>query len=110
MTCFWDVLQRAPDPSLSTYMPGRNDLVTIFAEMGYRPEELYREGVTPPLLNLPDAYRRLAAHPDLVQRIARITSAGPCPPRPLARTPHRYDSSARRPCIACSTHCRKSGA
>jgi hypothetical protein len=87
-TCFWDVFQRAPDRSISTYMPGRNDVVTIFAEMGYRPEELYREGVTPPLLNLPDAYRRLAAQPDLVQRIDRITSASlppasPAPPAPL---------------------------
>src|SRR5271167_2680324 len=66
-------------------MPGRNDVVTIFAEMGYRAEELYLEGVTPPLLNLPDAYRRLAAQPDLVQRIARITAASPppAPPAPL---------------------------
>ncbi len=87
VTCFWDVFQRAPDPSISTYMPGRNDVVTIFAEMGYRPEELYHEGVTPPLLNLPDAYRRLAAQPDLVQRIDRITSAGPSPASPSPLTP-----------------------
>jgi hypothetical protein len=61
LTCFWDVLRRAPDPRISTYMPDRHDLVTIFAEMGYRPEELYLEGVTPPLVNLPDAYRPACA-------------------------------------------------
>jgi hypothetical protein len=89
LSCFWDVWHRAPDPSLSTYMPGREDLVAIFAEMGYQPEELYREGVTPPLLSLRDAYARLAQQPDLISRIARVTavaasdrSVGP-PRRPL---------------------------
>jgi hypothetical protein len=75
LSCFVDVMRRAPDLGASTYMPAREDLVSIFAEMGYRPEELYREGITPPLLNIPDAYRRLAEHSDLLQRIAAVTSA-----------------------------------
>jgi hypothetical protein len=37
LSCFWDVWRRAPEPNLSTYMPGREDLVAIFAEMGYQP-------------------------------------------------------------------------
>jgi hypothetical protein len=75
LRCFLNVTRRAPDVGISTYMPAREDLVSIFAEMGYRPEELYREGITPPLLNIPDAYRRLARHPDLLNRIAALTSA-----------------------------------
>jgi hypothetical protein len=98
LSCFWDVWHRAPDPSLSTYMLGREDLVAIFTEMGYQPEELYREGVTPPLLSLRDAYARLAQQPDLVSRIARVTavsasdrSVGPPAPSTAvggASTPH----------------------
>ena len=72
LACFWDVMRRAPDVGVSTYMPARADLVSIFGEMGYRPEELYRERITPPLVNFADAYRRLAAHPDLLQRIAKV--------------------------------------
>jgi hypothetical protein len=75
LSCFWGVMRRAPDVGVSTYMPARNDLVSIFTEMGYRPEDLYREGITPPLLNIPDAYRRLADHPDLLQRISKVTAA-----------------------------------
>ena len=75
LSCFVDVMRRAPDVGVSTYMPAREDLVSILAEMGYRPEELYRERITPPLLNIPDAYRRLAEYPDLLQRIARVTAA-----------------------------------
>ena len=74
LSCLWDVWHRAPEPNLSTYMPAREDLVAIFAEMGYQPEELYREGVTPPLLDLRDAYARLAQQPDLISRIARVTA------------------------------------
>ena len=74
-SCLVDVLRYAPDVAVSTYMPSPSDLVSIFAGMGYRPEELYREGITPPLLNLPDAYRRLVKYPDLLDRIRRITAA-----------------------------------
>ena len=74
-SCFVNVMRRAPDVGVSTYMPAREDLVSIFAEMGYRPEELYREGITPPLLNVPDAYRRLGERPDLLQRIDSVTAA-----------------------------------
>lgn len=75
LSCLVDVLRYAPDAGVSTYMPSPSDLVSIFAEMGYRPEELYREGVTPPLLNLPDAYRRLVKYPDLLDRIRTVTAA-----------------------------------
>jgi hypothetical protein len=75
LRCLLNVMRRAPDVGISTYMPAREDLVSIFAEMGYRPEALYHEGITPPLLNIPDAYRRLAGHPDLLPRITALTSA-----------------------------------
>ena len=64
----------------------------------HRPDELYREGVTPPLLDLRDAYARLAQQPDLISRIARVTavsasdrSVGPPAPSTAvggASTPH----------------------
>jgi len=74
IACWLQVERNAPDPSLSTYMPSPTDLNSIFAAMGYRAGELYREGVTPPLPNPQDTYRRLAEEPDLVDRIVRITS------------------------------------
>jgi hypothetical protein len=74
LSCIVAVLRRAPDAGVSTYMPSPGDLVSMFAEMGYRPEEMYREGITPPLLNLPDAYRRLVKYPDLLDRIGKLTA------------------------------------
>jgi hypothetical protein len=81
LSCLVEVFRHTPDAGISTYMPSPGDLVSIFAEMGYRPEELYREGITPPLLNLPDAYRRLAQYPDLLERIGRVTNRPRSSPR-----------------------------
>ena len=81
MSCWWQVLRDAPEPNISTYMPNPNELNAIFAAMGYRPDEIYHEGLTPPLLNMQDAFRQLDRQPDLVERIERVTAnaASPAP-------------------------------
>jgi hypothetical protein len=94
LRCLVNVMRRAPDVGISTYMPAREDLVSIFAEMGYRPEALYREGITPPLLNIPDAYRRLGDHPDLLPRITALTSAPGSSLTPAERM-HLFELAAR---------------
>lgn len=93
LACLVEVARRGRDAGVSTYMPDRADLASIFAEMGYRPEELYREGITPPLLNLPDAYRRLAERPDLLQRIAGVMAA-PTPTLTPAERNHLFELAA----------------
>jgi len=93
LACLVEVARRGRDAGISTYMPDRADLASIFAEMGYRPEELYREGITPPLLNLPDAYRRLAERPDLLQRIAGVMAASASTLTPAERN-HLFELAA----------------
>jgi hypothetical protein len=44
-------------------------LVRFFRLMGYDPEELHAEGVTRPIVDVRDIYRRLPQEPDLVARI-----------------------------------------
>jgi hypothetical protein len=74
VACWWQVIRDAPDRRISTYMPSPTDLNSVFAAMGYHADELYRENITPPLLNPKDTYRQLAKAPDLIARIARLTT------------------------------------
>ena len=40
--------------------------------MGYDPDTLHLEGITPPVVNIKDVYRQLPNRPDIVTRIERI--------------------------------------
>lgn len=89
-SCRRAIWSKGPDPSLSTYMPSQEDLVRIFAEMGYRPDELHRDGLTAPLAGVKDAYRRLGQQPDLLARIGKATdgiAAGSLPAGARQRSP-----------------------
>jgi hypothetical protein len=46
-------------------------LVSFFGKLGYNPDTLQDEGITPPIVNLRDVYRQLPTRPDVVTRIER---------------------------------------
>jgi hypothetical protein len=47
----------------------QTDLISFFTQMGYDPDTLHLEGITPPVVNLKDVYRQLPDRPDIVTRI-----------------------------------------
>jgi len=47
------------------------DLVKFFTRLGYDPETLRLEGITPPIVNVKDVYRQLPGQPDIVTRIEK---------------------------------------
>jgi hypothetical protein len=51
------------------------DLLRFFAQMGYDPDRLHLEGITPPLVSVKDIYRQLLTRPDVVTRIEQATGA-----------------------------------
>ena len=46
-------------------------LVNFFSKLGYQPDKIQDEGITPPVVNLRDIYRQLTARPDVVTRIEK---------------------------------------
>jgi hypothetical protein len=50
-------------------------LIGFFAKLGYDPDRIQDEGITPPVVNLRDVYTQLTARPDVVTRIEK--SIGP---------------------------------
>ena len=47
------------------------NLVAFFAKLGYDPDTLDLEGITPPVVSVSDVYRQLAARPGVVTRVER---------------------------------------
>jgi len=50
-------------------------LVGFFARVGYDPDTLHLEGVTPPVVNVKDIYRQLPGQPGIVMRIEKVIGA-----------------------------------
>ena len=50
--------------------------VHFFGEMGYQPDTIQDEGITPPVVNLRDVYRQLPARPDIIARIEKAIGTG----------------------------------
>jgi hypothetical protein len=48
-------------------------LTGFFTEMGYDPDTLHLEGVTPPIVNVKDIYRQLPARPDIMTQIEKVS-------------------------------------
>jgi hypothetical protein len=55
------------------------DLVRLFGQMGYDPDSLHLEGITPPVVSLKDIYRQLPAQPDIATRIEKASGASDKP-------------------------------
>jgi hypothetical protein len=70
-TCLADV--RAGAGGVIAIAPA--DQVRFFAQMGYDPDTLYLEGITPPAIVVKDIYRQLPAHRDIVKRIEKASGA-----------------------------------
>jgi hypothetical protein len=47
------------------------ELVDFFNRLGYDPDTIHLEGITPPVVNVKDYYRQLAQQPDIVKRIEK---------------------------------------
>jgi hypothetical protein len=47
------------------------NLVGFFTRLGYDPDTLHLEGITPPVVSVKDFYRQLPAQPDIVARIEK---------------------------------------
>jgi hypothetical protein len=53
-----------------------DELVSLFNRLGYDPDTLSLEGITPPVVSVKDFYRQLAGRPDIVTRIEKAATAG----------------------------------
>jgi len=51
------------------------DLVSFFNRLGYDPDTLHLEGITPPVVSVKDFYRQLPSQPDIVMRIEKAIGA-----------------------------------
>jgi hypothetical protein len=51
------------------------NLVAFFTQLGYDPDTLHLEGITPPVVNVKDYYRQLPSQPDIVMRIEKAIGA-----------------------------------
>jgi hypothetical protein len=49
------------------------DLIGFFTEMGYDPDTLHLEGITPPVVSIKDIYRQLPNQPDILARIEKTS-------------------------------------
>jgi hypothetical protein len=65
----WSCLRNAAKGSYSGTAISGESLVRIFRMMGYDPDELHAEGVTRPIVDVRDIYRKLPQEPDLLARI-----------------------------------------
>jgi hypothetical protein len=48
-----------------------DELTGFFTEMGYDPDTLHLEGITPPIVSVKDIYRQLSKRPDIVEQIEK---------------------------------------
>lgn len=62
------------------------ELVGFFARLGYDPDTIQAQGLTPPAVNLRDLYRQLPARPGIVSRVEKAFAAQAAPSVPLPDT------------------------
>jgi hypothetical protein len=67
-SCFRDAVHGTEGGRVVSYA----QLVQCLNAMGYQPDSLQVEGVTPPIVSIADEYHALPAKPDVVERITRI--------------------------------------
>ena len=51
------------------------NLVGFFTRLGYDPDTLHLEGITPPVVSIKDFYRQLPSQPDILKRIEKAIGA-----------------------------------
>ena len=68
-TSMWSCLRHSLHGFNAGMAVSQENLVAHFQQMGYDPDTLQSEGITPPLINLKDLYRQLPNRPGLIDRI-----------------------------------------
>ena len=71
-TSMWSCFREAAHGAESGRVVSYAQLVQCLDAMGYVPDSLQLEGVTPPIVSVKDEYRGLPTKPDVVERITRI--------------------------------------
>jgi hypothetical protein len=74
-TSMWSCLRNAWRGRNGGMAVPPESLVEFFTKLGYDPDTLHLEGITPPVVNLRDIYMLLPKRPDLITRIEQATRA-----------------------------------
>jgi len=74
-TSMWTCLDHAVHGRNGGIAVAPADLVRFFAQMGYEPDSLHLEGITPPVVSVQDIYRQLPTQPDIATRIEHVSGA-----------------------------------
>jgi len=70
------------------------ELVAFFNRLGYDPDTLHLEGITPPLVDVKDIYRQLPSRPDIVARVEKAIGASGGLAHDDANAPYLADLAA----------------
>lgn len=74
-TSMWSCLAAARHGMNAGVGVAPEKLVDFFTRLGYDPDTLHLEGITPPVVSLTDLYRQLPSRPDIVMRIEEAIGA-----------------------------------
>jgi hypothetical protein len=74
-TSRWSCLRDAWEGRDAGIAISSQSLVKFFMKLGYDPDTLDQEGITPPVVNPRDVYMQLSARPDLIPRIEAAIGA-----------------------------------
>ena len=78
-TSMWTCLSHAISGWNSGMAISDENLVGFFTQMGYDPDTLHLESITPPVISVKDVYRQLPDRPDIVTRIEKAIGASDKP-------------------------------
>jgi hypothetical protein len=70
-TSMWSCLAHAVHGWNSGVGIAPADFCRFFKQLGYDPDRLHLEGITPPIVSIKDTYRQLPTRPDIATRIAK---------------------------------------
>lgn len=70
-TSMWTCLDHAIHGWQGGIAISQTDLIDFFTQMGYDPDTLHLEGITPPVVSVKDIYLQLPHQPDIVTRIEK---------------------------------------
>jgi hypothetical protein len=71
----WMCLDRAVHGWNGGIAISQANLVGFFTQMGYDPDTIHLEGITPPVVEAKDIYRQLPDKPDIVTRLERASAS-----------------------------------
>lgn len=74
-TSIWTCLNRAIHGWNGGIAISPGNLVSFFTQMGYDPDTLHLEGITPPVVSVKDIYSRLSDQPDILTRIEKASGS-----------------------------------